>query len=95
VNARVVLRVSSGVVLILGVALLIPLVLSALYHDGSWKSFLLPAAGLLMAGGMGMWATRLPRSYSSTAVEYFSNRDVYLLVTLAWTLAALLGWIAS
>jgi trk system potassium uptake protein TrkH len=90
-NARIVLRVNSGVVLALGLSLLIPLVLSLLYHDGSWDSFLLSAAGTLALGGMGMWATRLPQSSSSKAVEYFSNQDVYLSVTLAWTLAALLG----
>jgi trk system potassium uptake protein len=93
VNARVVLRVNSGVVLALGLSLLVPLVLSLLYRDGSWDSFLLPAAGMMVAGGMGMWATRLPRPSSSKAVEYLSNRDVYLSVTLAWMLAALLGGI--
>jgi trk system potassium uptake protein len=91
VNARVVLRVNSGVVLALGLSLLIPLVLSLVYRDGSWESFLLPAAGMMVAGGMGIRATRLPRSNSSRAVEYLSNQDVYLSVTLAWALAALLG----
>jgi trk system potassium uptake protein TrkH len=90
-NARVVLRVNSGVVLVLGFSLLIPLALSLLYRDGSWESFLLPAAGMMVAGGMGVWVTRLRRSSSSTAVESLSNQDVYSSVTLAWTLAALLG----
>jgi trk system potassium uptake protein len=89
VNARVVLRVNSGVVLALGISLLIPLFLSLLYHDGSWESFLLPAAGMVAMGGLGMWATRIPSSRQ--AVGYLSNQDVYLSVTLAWTLAALLG----
>jgi trk/ktr system potassium uptake protein len=40
---------------------------------------------------MGVWATRLRRSSSNRAVEYLSTRDIYLSVTLAWTLAALLG----
>jgi trk system potassium uptake protein len=91
VNARVVLRVNAGVVLALGSSLLIPLVLSLLYHDGSWESFLLPAAGMIVAGGLGIWATRLRQSSSSRAIEYLSNQDVYLSVTLAWMLAALLG----
>ena len=90
-NARVVLRVNSGVILALGLSLVIPLVLSLLYRDGSWDSFLLPAAGMTVAGGMGIRATRLPRSNSGRAVEHLSNQDVYLSVTLAWTLAALLG----
>jgi trk system potassium uptake protein TrkH len=91
VNARVVLRVNSGVILALGSFLLIPLVLSLLYRDGSWESFLLPATGMMMAGGLGIRATRLPQTNSSRAVGLLSNQDVYLSVTLAWTLAALLG----
>jgi trk system potassium uptake protein TrkH len=87
VNPRVVLRVNSGVVLALGVSLLIPLLLSGLYGDGSWKSFLLPAAVMSMAGAAGMRLTGSP----GRAEGYVSNRDVYLAVTLAWTLAALLG----
>ena len=90
-NARVVLRVNSGVFLALGSVLLIPLVLSLLYRDGSWECFLLLATGMMVAGGMGIRATRLPRSNSSRAVGHLSNQDVYLSVTLAWTLAALLG----
>ncbi len=52
---------------------------------------MLPAAGMMVAGGMGWWATRLRQSSSNRAVEHLSNQDVYLSVTLAWTLAALLG----
>jgi trk system potassium uptake protein TrkH len=93
VRFRVVLRINSGVLLALGLSLLIPLVLSLLYRDGSWASFLLPAAGMIAAGGVGVWATRLRRSFAGREVEYLSNQDVYLSVTLAWTLAALLGGI--
>jgi trk/ktr system potassium uptake protein len=80
-------RVVSGVVLALGVALLVPLVLSLLYRDGSWASFLWPGAAMALVGGVGLRVTtslfRTPR--------YVSNRDVYLSVTLAWVIAALLG----
>src|SRR5215217_6881529 len=80
-------RVVSGVVLALGLALLVPLVLSLLYRDGSWASFLLPGAAMALIGGVGLRVTsslfRTPR--------YVSNRDVYLSVTLAWVVAALLG----
>lgn len=88
-NPRVVLRVNSGVVLALGLSLLLPLLLSLLYGDGSWRSFLLPAVVMIAAGAAGMRATDSP----SRAVGYVSNRDVYLSVTLAWTLAAVLGGI--
>ncbi len=90
-NARVVLRFNCGVVLAPGLSLSVPLLLSVLYRDGSWESFLLPASGMIAAGGVGMWATRQPQPSSEKAVEYLSNRDVYLSVTLAWTLAALFG----
>jgi trk system potassium uptake protein TrkH len=86
-SARVVLRVNAGVVLALGMCLLVPLILSLLYGDGSWESFLLPAAVMIVAGAAGMRLTGSP----GRTMGYVSNRDVYLSVTLAWTLAALLG----
>lgn len=87
-NAKVVLRVNSGIVLALGVSLLIPLILSLSYGDGSWQSFLLPAAVMTPTGALGLWATR---PTSRRAVGYVSPRDILLSVTLAWILAALLG----
>ncbi len=87
-SARIVIRVNAGVVLAIGVALLVPLVISWLYGDGSWKSFLLPGVAMVALGGTGILVTR---PSSSRAVGYVSNRDVYLSVTLAWVLAALLG----
>jgi trk system potassium uptake protein TrkH len=87
VNARIITAVNAGVVLAIGLALLVPLALSLLYGDGSWRSFLLPAGAMVAAGAGGILLTRPP----GRAVQYVSNRDVYLSVTLAWTLAALLG----
>jgi trk system potassium uptake protein TrkH len=87
VSARTVLRVNAGVVLAIGIVLLIPLLLSLLYRDGSWRSFLFPAAAMIVVGGATIRTTRSP----GRAAQFVSNRDVYLSVTLAWTLAALLG----
>ena len=64
-----------------------PLALSLLCGDGSWESFLLPAVAMALAGGVRLWVTASP----TRTPGYVSNRDVYLSVTLAWTLAALLG----
>jgi trk system potassium uptake protein len=80
-------RVVSGVVLALGLALLVPLALSLLYRDGSWASFLLPGAAMALIGGVGLRVT----SSQFRAPIYVSNRDVYLSVTLAWVVGALLG----
>ena len=80
-------RLLSGVVLAIGLSLLVPLALSLLYADGSWISFLLPAAALALVGTGGLRVTR--SSVRPTA--YVSNRDVYFSVTLAWILAALRG----
>jgi trk system potassium uptake protein TrkH len=80
-------RVVSGMVLALGLALLIPLALSLLYRDGSWASFLLPGAAMVVIGGVGLWVT----TASTRTPRFVSNRDVYLSVTLAWVIAALLG----
>ncbi len=88
VNFRIIARISAGVVLALGVSLLAPLLLSVGYSDGSWPSFLLPAAGMVAAGYAGLRATR-PASRRS--IDYVTNRDVLLAVTLAWLLAAVLG----
>jgi trk system potassium uptake protein TrkH len=80
-------RVLSGVVLALGLSLLLPLALSLLYRDGSWESFLLPAAAMVLVGTVGLWVT----GSSAGRMGYVSNRAVYLSVTLAWIVAALLG----
>jgi trk system potassium uptake protein TrkH len=85
VRSRVVVGVNAGVVLALGLSLLVPLALSLLYRDGSWESFLIPAAAMIPLGAGGLWASRL------RGVGYVLERDVYLAVTLAWVLAALLG----
>jgi trk system potassium uptake protein TrkH len=87
VRSRVVVGVNAGVVLALGLALLVPLALSLLYRDGSWESFLIPAALMIPLGAAGLWASRL------RGVGYVLERDVYLSVTLAWVLAAFLGGI--
>ena len=86
-RVRVVVGINAGVILSLGLALLVPLVLSLLYRDGSWKSFLTPAAVMIPLGVAGLRATQL------RSVGYVLDRDVYLSVTLAWVLAALLGGI--
>jgi trk/ktr system potassium uptake protein len=81
-----VVGVNAGVVLVLGLALLVPLALSLVYRDGLWESFAIPAAFMIPLGVAGLWASRLPRG-----VGYVLDRDVYLSVTLAWVVAALLG----
>jgi trk system potassium uptake protein TrkH len=86
-NPRVVIRVNAGVILAIGLALLVPLALSFFYRDGSWMSFLLPAVAMFAIGVVGIRVSK-PKG---RAPEYVSNRDVYLSVTLTWTLAALLG----
>jgi trk system potassium uptake protein len=88
VNARIVIRVNAGVVLAVGLSLLVPLALSVGYRDGSWPSFLLPAAVMIVVGGLGFRATR---PSSRRALAYVAPREVLLSVTLAWVLCALLG----
>lgn len=90
-RASIVVRINAGVILAIGVSMLVPLLLSLYYGDGSWESFLIPSLVMIFGGGLGMWATRFVRNSSSKVVESVSNRDIYLSVTLAWTVAALLG----
>jgi trk system potassium uptake protein len=87
VRARVVVGVNAGVVLALGLALLVFLTLSLLYGNGSWETFLIPAAAMIPLGAAGLWASRLG------GVGHVLERDVYFAVTLAWVLAAFLGGI--
>ena len=71
-SVRTVLRVNAGMVLAIGIALLIPLLLSLLYRDGSWRSFLFPAVALIIVGGAAMRATVPPaggRSSSPTGTS--------------------------
>ncbi|HET7479474.1 MAG TPA: TrkH family potassium uptake protein [Rubrobacteraceae bacterium] len=86
-NPRVIIRVNAGVVTAIGLAMLVPLALSLLYADGSWTSFLIPSLVLIPAGAATIWAS----GPLGRRAEIISNRDVYLSVTLAWTLAALVG----
>jgi trk system potassium uptake protein TrkH len=87
VGRYVTTRVVSGVILALGLSLIVPLVLSVLYADGSWVSFFIPAAVMILAGSAGLRTATAP----ARTPRYISNRDVYLSVTLAWVVAALLG----
>ncbi|MBX6762052.1 MAG: TrkH family potassium uptake protein [Rubrobacteraceae bacterium] len=88
-NIRLIVRLNAGVVLAIGVALLVPLGISLLYGDGSWESFLVPAAAMIAAGAAGIRFTSRP----GRGREIVSNRDIYFSVTLAWVLAAMLGGI--
>lgn len=85
VRSRVVVGVSAGVVLALGLALLFPLALSLLYLDGSWASFRVPATFMIPLEATGLQASRLRE------VGLALEQDVYFAVTMAWGLAALLG----
>lgn len=79
---------NAGILLALGVAILFPLGISFLYGDGSWPAFLIPAAGMISLGALGLRATRPD---SPRQLEYTAPRDVLFSVTLAWVLAALIG----
>jgi hypothetical protein len=72
VRARVVVGVNAGVVLALGLALLVFLTLSLLYGNGSWETFLIPAAAMIPLGAAGLWASRLggvATSWSGTCIS--------------------------
>ncbi|CAN5596849.1 MAG: TrkH family potassium uptake protein [Actinomycetota bacterium] len=88
-KARVVLRVNAGIVLAIGAALLVPLAVSFIYGDGSWRSFFFPSLAMMTLGGAGVYLTRTPATRGT--IEYVGTREIYFSVTLAWVLAALLG----
>ena len=84
------MRINAGVMLAVGAALLVPLVLSLAYDDGSWPSFLLPSAAMMVVGAL---VFRVTQPASRRALEFVSSRDVLFSVTLAWVLSAVLGGI--
>ena len=89
-SANIVIRVNGSVVLAIGAALLVPTVISWLYATVPGKA-LVARSGDDLARRDRCSGHLLP---SSRAVGYVSNRDVYLSVTLAWVLAALLGGVS-
>ena len=89
-NPRIIMRINAGVMLAIGVSLLVPLVLSLAYADGSWPSFFLPSAAMMAVGAL---VFRVTRPASRRALEFVSNRDVLFSVTLAWVFSAVLGGI--
>ena len=85
---RIIIRVNAGIILALGFAMLVPLRASFLYADGSWPDFVIPAAGMMLVGAAGFWATR---PEARRHLEYAAPREVLFSVTLAWVLATLLS----
>jgi hypothetical protein len=69
----------------MGFALLAPMLLSLGYGDGSWASFLLPAAVMIPVGVLGLLSTR---PASRQAVHYVSNRDVLFSGIRPWRAVA-------
>ena len=65
-NLKVVLRINSGMILALGASLLVPVILSLLYQDGSRPSFLPPAA---MMAARGLELAHLPVLQRSSHVS--------------------------
>ena len=49
-RAAIVVRINAGVILAIGVSMLVPLLLSLVYGDGSWESFLLPSTVMIVGG---------------------------------------------
>ena len=68
--------------------MLVPLGISFLYADGSWPDFVIPAAGMMLVGAAGFWATH---PEARRHLEYAAPREVLFSVTLAWVLAAPVG----
>lgn len=74
-NYRIVLGVNAGVILAIGASLLVPLGISLLYRDGSWASFVLPAAVMLAVGGAGFRLAREPRGASKETTNLRAARS--------------------
>lgn len=82
-NFRLTLHVLGGLLLVLGAMLLVPIILSLVYRDGEWLSFLLAAAVTAGTGGV------LFRYFRRR--EEVTLREGFAIVTFGWIAFALFG----
>ncbi|WP_305042971.1 TrkH family potassium uptake protein [Geoalkalibacter sp.] len=82
-NLPLLLRILGALSLFLAAALLVPVPFSLYFRDGAWSAFVLAAAVCLAFGGV------LFRAFS--ARQEISVREGFAVVTLGWSLYALLG----
>ena len=82
-NRRMVVLILRKLLLVEGVLLLLPMLISISYGEKSWLSFLIVAAVLILVGGINMH--RKPKD------QNIYTKDGLMIVGLAWVLWSLFG----
>ncbi len=81
---RLIIQILGALLVLLGLMMILPLLVSLYYHEESWRAFLYAIAIALIVGPAGMvfgWKER----------GEISHREGFAIVTLGWILAALIG----
>ena len=83
IDIRLVSGVLGGLIFFLGASMILPILISLIYGEPSWSSFLITGLGSMGIGAGFFWAFR-PR-------EELRMREAFLIVTLAWFIGSLVS----
>jgi len=83
IDFKLVAGILGGLFFFLGVALLLPLIVSLIYNENSWSAFLVTALSTMAGGAFLFWFFR-PK-------EELRMREAFLIVTLTWFVGSLIG----
>ena len=83
IDFKLVAGILGGLFFFLGVALLLPLIVSLIYDENSWSAFLVTALSTMAGGAFLFWFFR-PK-------EELRMREAFLIVTLTWFVGSLIG----
>ena len=82
-NKRMVFNIIRKLMLVEGILLLLPMLVAVIYREGSWTSFAMVAAGLILLGGIGF--------HKQPADQNIYAKDGLMIVGLAWVFWSLCG----
>jgi len=82
-NKSTIANIIGALIAILGIALIIPLLISIAYGESDREGFLISSALSIIIG--------LPMWFFTRKSKIISNKDGFLIVTLAWIVTAVIG----
>jgi len=83
IDTRLVTGILGGLIFFLGIALLLPMLIALGYGEASWSAFAITSVASIFGGG-GLFLLFRPE-------EELRIREAFLIVTLTWVLASLIG----
>ena len=82
-NKKTIINILGAQMVILGISLLIPAIIAWAYKEYDLQGFLYSAIITIISGGLIWYTTRTSKG--------LSNKDGFLIVTMAWILTAIIG----